>query len=207
MSGKKKEKFRISIGLACNADGSERLGPIFIGRARKPRCFKTQTPEQRGFYYRNNKKAWMTMDIFEEYVAQLINIDVVSSNLSFRWIKKLDLQMKQQKRHICLFVDNFSGHNIAYEPSNIDLEFFEPNMTSHIQPCDAGIIRCFKALYRHKFCMRAINLDEAGEQNIYKVDLLSAMSMAKEAWGAVTSKTIKHCWEHTQIQPLVYFIS
>ena len=36
MSGKKKEKFRISIGLACNADGSEQLEPIFIGRAKKP---------------------------------------------------------------------------------------------------------------------------------------------------------------------------
>jgi hypothetical protein len=31
MSGKKKEKYRISIGLACNADGSERLKPFFIG--------------------------------------------------------------------------------------------------------------------------------------------------------------------------------
>jgi hypothetical protein len=69
MSGKKKEKFRISIGLACNADGSERLEPFFIGKAKKPRCFKKQTPEQRRFYYRHNKKAWMTSSLFEEYVT------------------------------------------------------------------------------------------------------------------------------------------
>ncbi|KIK36710.1 hypothetical protein CY34DRAFT_93921 [Suillus luteus UH-Slu-Lm8-n1] len=66
MSGKKKEKFCISIGLACNADDSEWLEPIFIGRAAKPCCFKKQTPEQHGFYYCNNKKAWMTSVIFEE---------------------------------------------------------------------------------------------------------------------------------------------
>jgi hypothetical protein len=66
MSGRKKDKFRISVGLTCNADGSEKLEPFFIRRARKPRCFKKQTPEQCGFYYRNNKKAWMTTVLFEE---------------------------------------------------------------------------------------------------------------------------------------------
>jgi hypothetical protein len=66
MSGKKKEKFQITIGLACNADGSEKLNAIYIGKSKKPWCFKNQSPEQRGFYYRNNKKAWMTATLFEE---------------------------------------------------------------------------------------------------------------------------------------------
>ncbi|KIK74168.1 hypothetical protein PAXRUDRAFT_176504, partial [Paxillus rubicundulus Ve08.2h10] len=66
MSGQKKEKFCITIGLACNADGSEKLEPFFISRAKKPRCFKKITPEQQGFYYRCNKKAWMTSALFEE---------------------------------------------------------------------------------------------------------------------------------------------
>jgi len=66
MSGKKKEKFRITIGLACNADGSEKFDPIYIGKSKKPRCFKNNSPEQQGFYYCNNKKAWMTATLFEE---------------------------------------------------------------------------------------------------------------------------------------------
>jgi hypothetical protein len=66
MSGKKKDKFRITIGLACNADGSEKLEPFFIGRSKKPRCFQKKDPQQRGFYYRNNKKAWMTTELFTE---------------------------------------------------------------------------------------------------------------------------------------------
>ena len=72
MSGKKRSKFRISVGLACNADGSERMAPFFIGKFQKPRCFKKKAPHQRGFYYRNNKKAWMTSELFEEYVTSLI---------------------------------------------------------------------------------------------------------------------------------------
>jgi hypothetical protein len=72
MSGKKKEKFCISIRLACNTDESERFKPIFIVRAKKPRCFKKQSPEQCGFYYQNNKKAWMTAALFEEYVYMIL---------------------------------------------------------------------------------------------------------------------------------------
>ncbi|KIJ26760.1 hypothetical protein M422DRAFT_191800 [Sphaerobolus stellatus SS14] len=65
MSGKKSDKFRITLSLACNADGSKKLPPIFIGKSAKPRCFKGKTPQSLGFDYYNNKKAWMTMDIFE----------------------------------------------------------------------------------------------------------------------------------------------
>lgn len=74
MSGLKKDKFRISMALACNADRTDKLELFFIGKARKPRCFKKATPEQRGFYYRNNKTAWMTGELFKEY-DELISIN------------------------------------------------------------------------------------------------------------------------------------
>lgn len=63
MSGKKKDKFRITVGLACNSDGSEKFEPIYIGKSKRPRCFGKV---EQGFYYRNNKKAWMTCLLFEE---------------------------------------------------------------------------------------------------------------------------------------------
>ena len=66
MSDKKRSKFRISIGFACNADGSEKMPLFFIGKYKRPRCFKEKSPTQQGFYYRHNKKAWMTSEIFEE---------------------------------------------------------------------------------------------------------------------------------------------
>lgn len=66
ISGKKKNKFRITIFFACNATGTEKLPPFFIGKSAKPRCFQKKTGKELGFYYRNNKKAWMTAILFEE---------------------------------------------------------------------------------------------------------------------------------------------
>ena len=59
IEGVKTSKTLITIVIACNADGSDKHEPFFIGHARKPRCFKKKTGEQLGFYYRSNKKAWM----------------------------------------------------------------------------------------------------------------------------------------------------
>jgi len=115
-------------------------------------------------------------------------------------VKHFDIEMGRQNRHILLSVDNFAGHGIAYNPRNILIEFFKPNLTAYIQPLDAGIICCFKALYRKAFCIRAIDLDDAGESNIYKINLLEAMTMAKAAWKDVTKETIVNCWNHMQIQ-------
>ena len=109
--------------------------------------------------------------------------------------------MIQEGRRICLLIDNFSGHFIAYEPHNIHIEYFKPNMTSHIQPLNAGVIRCFKARYHQGVCMRAMELDEANETEIYNLNLLEAMCLANEAWDTITPSTISHCWNHTGIQP------
>lgn len=109
--------------------------------------------------------------------------------------------MHRQNGHICLLLDNFLGHYVDYKPRNIDVEFFDPGMTLYVQPCDAGIIRTTKVLYRKEFCLRTIEEDEAGKRDIYKIDLLEAMLMVKRAWSQVTASTIKHCWGHTKIQP------
>ena len=66
MKGKKSNKFRITVTFACNADGSEKLPIVYIGKSKQPRCFKKTTPQQAGFYYRNKKTAWMTSQYFEE---------------------------------------------------------------------------------------------------------------------------------------------
>ena len=71
LSGKTKSKFRITVGFACNADGSEKMPIFYIGKSKQPRCFKKGSPAERGFYYRNNKKAWMTAELFEECVVHV----------------------------------------------------------------------------------------------------------------------------------------
>jgi hypothetical protein len=123
---------------------------------------------------------------------------------TYRYIKDLNVKMHNQNWHICLTIDNFSGHNIQYKPQNICLLPFEPNMTSFVQPLDAGIIRCFKAHYQQEFCLCAIERDEAGECNIYRINLLKGMLLACKAWRQVNASTIKNCWNHTKIQGCVH---
>lgn len=66
--GAKKSKNRLTIALTCNADGSETIPPFIIGHSEKPRCFKKKTGQELGFFYRSNKKAWMTGLLYQEYL-------------------------------------------------------------------------------------------------------------------------------------------
>jgi len=102
MSGKKKEKFCLTIGFACNADGSEQLPPIYIGKSKKPWCFKKEGPNQCGFYYWNNKMAWMTAELFEEWVDTDTWVTAVSErklmfvlgglrNLIWKWKTRINI--------------------------------------------------------------------------------------------------------------------
>ena len=116
-----------------NADGSEKLPPLVIGKAAWPRAFKKKTGTQLGFYYRNNAKAWMTSQIYQD------------------WIQQWDRKLQEKKWKILLLQDNFSGHIVPDGLQNIRVKNFEPNLTAHVQPKDQGIIRCFKAHYRASF--------------------------------------------------------
>ena len=110
-----------------------------------------------------------------------------------------DGMMRAQKRNVCLHLNNFSGHYISYEPTNIKLIYFEPNLMAWVQLLHTGIIRCFKAHYRQQFCKEALKQDASGEADIYSFDLLDTLHMAVDAWDDVTPETIKNCWKHANI--------
>ncbi|GFV68422.1 tigger transposable element-derived protein 6 [Trichonephila clavipes] len=118
--GGKHSKERLTILLAVNMDGSEKITPLVIGKSAKPWCFKdiNSFPTK----YRSNKKAWMTTELFNE------------------WLVSLNSDMKREKRHIILFLDNCTVHNNAPPLSNVKLQCFPPNSTSKLQPLDQGII-------------------------------------------------------------------
>ena len=67
-SGVKGKKHRLTYFFVTNADGSQKLFPLVIGKAQKPHAFKNKTAMQLGFNYRNNAKAWMTSSIYQEWL-------------------------------------------------------------------------------------------------------------------------------------------
>ena len=184
-AGIKSRKVRLTYALTVNADGSEKLEPFVIGKAVKPWAFKRKTGEQLGFYYCNNAKAWMTGNLYQE------------------WIKKWDRELVAKGHKILLVQDNFSGHIVPEGLQNIRVINFEPNLTAHVQPNDQGIIQCFKALYRASYILRAIDQYDTGvtPSNIYDINQLEAMRLADTAWREVDATTIRNCWRKSGILP------
>ena len=119
------------------------------------------------------------------------------------WITFWDETLRRKGQFIILFQDNFSGHIPPDNLTNIRIENFAANLTSHVQPLDAGIIRNFKAHYRKTFIARAIDRYDNGitPAFIYEIDQLEAMRMADVAWREVDTSTIRNCWRHAGILP------
>ncbi|KAL5146375.1 CENP-B 2 [Glycine soja] len=140
LEGRKQDKERSTVVICCNEDGSEKIPLWIIGKYEKPRCFKNVNMNSLDCQYQANKKAWMTSVLFDEYV------------------RSFDQMM--HGRRVLLVVDNCPAHPRNIEGlRNVELFFLPPNMTSKIQPCDAGIIRVFKMHYRRSDVTR--NLDES----------------------------------------------
>lgn len=62
--GRKIQKQRITFMLCANADGSNKIKPMMIGKAAKPRCFSGfRNPSG----YDHSANAWMTSAIFRNW--------------------------------------------------------------------------------------------------------------------------------------------
>ena len=111
--------------------------------------------------------------------------------------------MKRHKRTIALLVDNASGHNLTlevkYKLTNIEILYFIPNCTSHLQPADAGIINSFKCHYKNQLINFYVEqLNEAIEKLLIP-DVKQCMYMITNAWEMVTEETIVNCWKKLNI--------
>ncbi|KAF5340804.1 hypothetical protein D9758_017656 [Tetrapyrgos nigripes] len=74
---------------------------------------------------------------------------------------------------------------------------------AHVQPCDQGIIRTFKAHYCCCYFQQAIDLYDSGTtpSQTYNINQLKAMRIADEAWKAVDCTTRANCFHKASILP------
>ncbi|XP_057658528.1 tigger transposable element-derived protein 4-like [Diorhabda carinulata] len=171
-SSGKLSKLRVTVLVGANVDGSEKLPLLVIGKSANPRCFKNV--KTKPCEYQANKKAWMTQDIFEN------------------WLLKLDKKFYREKRKVLMFVDNCSAHNSIPDLENIEVVFFSPNMTSVLQPMDQGIINSFKIHYRSILVREVLDEQVTLSKNQVKVNILQALRMCADAWRQVSATTIKN---------------
>ena len=172
-SGGKKSKERLTVLVGASMVG-EKLPLLVIGKAKSPRCFKgvRNLPLE----YTANRNAWMTGDIFEDY------------------LKKWNSKLHKAHRSVLVIVDNCTAHPPCLSLSNIVLKFLPPNTTSKLQPCDQGIIQSLKVHYRYQLLQKLLlamdNVDDI------KISVLDAMQWLQYAWDQVTPTTIQNCFHH-----------
>ncbi|XP_064461997.1 tigger transposable element-derived protein 6-like [Ornithodoros turicata] len=172
-SGGKNSKLRITVLLCTNMDGSDRRLPFVIGKYQKPRCFGHYVPVR----YRHNKKAWMTRDLFAE------------------WLVEFDRDMARQKRKVLLVLDNCAAHHVKPSLAAVTVLFLPPNATSKIQPLDLGIIHAFKVCYRRRLVQRLlIAIDRPTVDIPLRISLFGAVEMIKASWMEISSQCILHCF-------------
>jgi hypothetical protein len=121
-SERKKDKARITVGLTCNATGTDRLPLWFIGSANRPNCFRAERLiglETIEAHWRHNKTSWINHHIIKEYLL---------------WF---DQQMQIKGKKALLLMDNFSAHELAVEEieevnslTNTKVMWLPPNATS-----------------------------------------------------------------------------
>uniref|UniRef100_UPI00398F4254 tigger transposable element-derived protein 4-like n=1 Tax=Pristiophorus japonicus TaxID=55135 RepID=UPI00398F4254 len=174
---RKRARERLSVMACCNMDGSEKCDLLVIGKAQNPRCF-------RGVHhlpvtYRASKTAWMTGDIFCEWVRQ--------------WDRRLT------GRRIVLILDNFSGHPRISGLRNIHLVFPPADAACLTQPLEQGIMHCMKQHYIRAMREKVLEeLDSKAEltaaQCVKRISLLDAVRLLKDSWDSVDRETVHRCF-------------
>jgi hypothetical protein len=76
-------------------------------------------------------------------------------------------------------LEKFAKMNVVL--CNTRIFYLPPNMTSVVQPCDAGIIRTFKAYYKKQFNNLLLDGYENNIDNSKKINILDAFHLAVPA--------------------------
>ncbi|XP_053406295.1 tigger transposable element-derived protein 4-like [Mercenaria mercenaria] len=160
------------------SESEEKIKPLVIGKSKNPRCFSGIKQDRLPVMYKSNKKAWMTGEIFEE------------------WLHWFDRQMKGRK--VLLFVDNAPSHP-QVNLKNVNVKFLPPNTTSLCQPMDQGIIQAMKLKYRKKQLQYVISQMElkqgkSGFDLLKDISVLDAIYWVARAFKEVEISTIVKCF-------------
>lgn len=184
--GDKKKKHRVTVVVCTNADGSDRIRPMVIGKYENPRPLKNLSKKNLNCVYSWQKKSWMDFSIFVPYL-QSINDRI---------------RNETPNRKVLMLVDGAGAHKVetleAMQFSNMTVKVLPPNTTSHIQPLDAGVIHSLKAKYRTIVARETLASIELGEGPL-EIDLRWAINNIAVAWYSINKKTIHNCWLKTKI--------
>ena len=196
--GTKQDKRRITLLPCANATGEDKLDMWIIGQSMNPRCFgkRCQRIQHLPMQYRNNKTAWMTGEIFQEWLSAF----------------KVHVLRNNPRRKVLLLLDGFSAHLSGLREwqeksghPNIQVEFLPGNATSLYQPMDQGIIRNLKLYYRKQLLENMVHHTLNRRNPLKEIDLLQCIQWLLHSWrNCVSSSTVANCWRKSEVFGKMY---
>ena len=187
-SGFKASKQRITVHMCSNLSGSLLIKPMVINCSSTPRAIKNIKKSELPVFWRSNKKAWMTQDLFKDwfyncFIPQLEGY-MMGKNVAFK---------------ILLILDNANSHSKELNHPNVKIVFLLPNCTSLIQPLDQGIIQTFKIYYLRQFFQTIFDRLENNERILIQVwkefSILDCIRTVSSACAEMKPSTLNACWK------------
>lgn len=170
----KKQK-KITVVICSNVAGTHKCKLIVISKSAHPRALKSI--KILPVTYRNNKKAWITQQIFTEWFEN----DFVKE--ACMHCTKISLPANCK---IILLLDNCSAHPKLLQKDNASTLLLPPNTTSLTQPMDQGIIRSVKCQYKREFMRRIISSDLSANIEEYRKQftIKDCIFLLADAWDS-----------------------
>jgi hypothetical protein len=175
----KQKKDRLTMVVATNSSGTEKLPLIFLGKAKTPRWLDEKPAAA---VYDGTAKGWMTVKLFQQ------------------WLKMVDEVMAEKGRHILLLLDNAPVHKLSEAPearlTNVTVKMLPPNTTAAIQPMDQGVIAWMKQRFIAARTQEAALRLLDGDADPYTISPAEALEWMCDAWEEMPPEDIKKYWSH-----------
>ncbi|KAG1703262.1 hypothetical protein DVH05_028557 [Phytophthora capsici] len=165
---------KMTMLLAVNGDGSDRLNPFFVGPHPLP-ADPNVNAEERPYQFACNHKAWMPPTMLRD------------------WLMALDWRMRVTNRHIVLIVDSIAAMSVQKPSlSNVKLHFVERNHAGElcVRPLEVGIVASVKRRYRYQLLDYALDRREEGQFDLYDVPLQSVVEWVAQGWQQIPRSRI-----------------
>eukprot|EP00731_Ephydatia_muelleri_P019447 Em0012g272a len=172
--GFKKVKDRITVGLAVNVCGTERLKPIVIHKYKRPRCFGNSFNPDIVVSYYYNKKAWMRSEVFTD------------------WSKKVNEQFLSQQRNCVMLLDNASSHGVA-----------DTLLTKPLDQGIIAAFKAHYKGKLARYMVQQYDIDSSQDLQALslKTNLKQAIIWLVAAWQELSVTTILNCWCKSGVLP------
>uniref|UniRef100_H3A4H9 HTH CENPB-type domain-containing protein n=1 Tax=Latimeria chalumnae TaxID=7897 RepID=H3A4H9_LATCH len=174
----KHSKEHLTVVICANIEGTF-TKPWVIGKAQRPRCFRNLDLTKLPVTWRHNKKAWMTGDLFKEWISE------------FNRIQKL------KNRKALLFLDNVPAHIWNVTLSNTTVKFFPDTTISCCQPMAQGVIQALKVNYRKhllRSVLHKIEKNKKVEEIVKDITVFDSVVWIKSSVMNVSPHAVTNCY-------------